>query len=351
VFERFTDDARRTTVLAQEEARLLGHDHIGSEHLLLGALHSGGTAAQALAPFGLTLERVRDEVAARTEVGPAVGGGHIPFTADAKKAMEMALREALALGDSNLSTAHLILGVLAVDDGLGLQVVTAVTDDVDEIRTWLRQNRGLPSTSGPPTAPQDTVRIISSAGPRPLGGAFGGNRCAFCDRDLWEVQASVAGPHVAICGDCVEAAAVALRDAAASGAPTHDPLPLPPRVFGEPAHTGEAALVVAAVRGAIASELPPDEQAACMEDGARLVPLIEQAGARFRGQQISLVIGALRFVAEHHAQVRYEIVIGGGPRVPFTGDVVRRDGRWMVTRDTIVHMIGRAGVHPPPDEA
>ena len=142
VFERFTDDARRVVVLAQEEARLLDHNWIGTEHLLLAVIHQGGVVAEALEPFGLTLDRVRAEVELRT-IPQGAHGGHIPFTDHAKKAMERSLREALKLGDRSITSVHLMLGVLEVEGCLGLQIVADVSDDVDEIKSWLKENRRI----------------------------------------------------------------------------------------------------------------------------------------------------------------------------------------------------------------
>jgi ATP-dependent Clp protease ATP-binding subunit ClpC len=353
VFERFTDDARRTTVLAQEEARLLGHNHIGTEHLLLGALHTGGTAAQALATLGLTLERTRDEVVARTEVGRDLRrSNHIPFTTGAKKAMEMGLREALALDDSTITTAHLVLGVLAVEDDVGLQVVTAVTSDVEEIRSWLRQNRTVEDSAPPIEPPLEEERRsfrIVSGGARPRSFGSDGDRCAFCDRDLWEVERSIAGIDAVICSDCVDAATERLRTARDGDEPTAEPLHLPPRVLGPaPTDPGAVADVETALRAAVGGGPRTDEvMAAAMEDGEELAPLVRQAGQRYPGTGLRLV--AMRFLHDDHAQVRFEILVKGiGGVLPVHGDLVRRSGRWMVTRETILRVLGRGDGQRPP---
>jgi ATP-dependent Clp protease ATP-binding subunit ClpC len=126
MFERFTDRARQAIVLAQEEARLLEHNFIGTEHVLLGMLHDGeGIAARALARFGVGLAGARDEV--RAKVGPGKGSpsGHIPFTPRSKKVLELALREALALGHNYIGTEHLLLGLVREGTGVGAQIVIA----------------------------------------------------------------------------------------------------------------------------------------------------------------------------------------------------------------------------------
>jgi ATP-dependent Clp protease ATP-binding subunit ClpC len=141
MFERFTDRARRVIVLAQEEARLLNHNYIGTEHLLLGLLHDGGgTAARALESLGVTLDAARDQVREMIGEGQQALTGHIPFTPRAKKVLELSLREALSLGDDHIGTEHLLLGLVAEADGLGAQIVArlgasrrAVRDKVIEL--------------------------------------------------------------------------------------------------------------------------------------------------------------------------------------------------------------------------
>src|SRR5918992_4535107 len=113
MFERFTDRARRSVVLAQEEARLLNHNYIGTEHLLLGLLHEGeGMGAKVLSTVGLKLEDLRAAVEQRLGAGDSVPKGHIPFTPRAKKVFELALRQALQLRHDYIGTEHVLLGVL-----------------------------------------------------------------------------------------------------------------------------------------------------------------------------------------------------------------------------------------------
>jgi len=141
MFERFTDRARRVIVLAQQEARLLSHNYIGTEHLLLGLLaDGGGTAAQALESLGVTLDAAREQVREMVGEGQRQQQGHIPFTPRAKRVLELSLREALNLGDDHIGTEHLLLGLLAEADGVGAQVVArlgasrrAVRDKVIEL--------------------------------------------------------------------------------------------------------------------------------------------------------------------------------------------------------------------------
>ncbi|MBG0816920.1 Clp protease [Planomonospora sp. ID82291] len=125
MFERFTDRARRVVVLAQEEARRLGHDHIGTEHVLLGLLsEEGGVAARALQSFGLGLEQVRGDVEEVVGRGSDPPPGHVPFTPRAKKVLELSLREALDLRHTYIGTEHLLLGLIREGEGLAARVLT-----------------------------------------------------------------------------------------------------------------------------------------------------------------------------------------------------------------------------------
>jgi ATP-dependent Clp protease ATP-binding subunit ClpC len=125
MFERFTERARQVVVLAQDEARLLRHDYIGTEHILLGLIREeDGLAARVIDFLGLTLEGVRTEVVRRVgEGGEHATTGQIPFTPHAKQTLELALREALALGHKYIGTEHVLLGLVAIDESLGVEIL------------------------------------------------------------------------------------------------------------------------------------------------------------------------------------------------------------------------------------
>ena len=119
MFERFTDRARRVVVLAQEEARLLNHSYIGTEHILLGLIHEGeGVAAKALESLNISLEAVRAQVEEIIGQGGSSPSGHIPFTPRAKKVLELSLREALQLGHNYIGTEHILLGLIREGEGV-----------------------------------------------------------------------------------------------------------------------------------------------------------------------------------------------------------------------------------------
>jgi ATP-dependent Clp protease ATP-binding subunit ClpA len=129
MFERFTNRARHVVVLAQEEARQLKHNYIGTEHILLGLLgEPDGVAGRVLTSFGITREGARDEVSAMVGTGAAKPSGHIPFTPRAKKTLELALREALALHHNHIGTEHILLGLIREGDGVAAQVMKQHAD-------------------------------------------------------------------------------------------------------------------------------------------------------------------------------------------------------------------------------
>ena len=135
MFERFTDRARHSIVLAQVEARMLNHNYIGTEHILLGLVHEGeGPAARALTSLDVSLEAVRGEVEQIIGQGQAAPTGHIPFTPRAKKVLELALREALQLGHNYIGTEHILLGLVREGEGVAAQVLVALGADLDRTR-------------------------------------------------------------------------------------------------------------------------------------------------------------------------------------------------------------------------
>ncbi len=140
MFERFTDRARRVIVLAQEEARGLKHNYIGTEHLLLGLIHEGdGVAAKAMEMSGLKLEDVRGAVVELIGEGEKPVEGHIPFTPRAKRVFELSFREALQLGHNYIGTEHLLLGLLKEGDGVAAQVLHKLGADPSKIRKAVMQ--------------------------------------------------------------------------------------------------------------------------------------------------------------------------------------------------------------------
>src|SRR6187397_1400455 len=140
MFERFTDRARRVVVLAQEEARMLNHNYIGTEHILLGLIHEGeGVAAKALESLGISLEAVRSQVEEIIGQGGSSPSGHIPFTPRAKKVLELSLREALQLGHNYIGTEHILLGLIREGEGVAAQVLVKLGADLSRVRQQVIQ--------------------------------------------------------------------------------------------------------------------------------------------------------------------------------------------------------------------
>ena len=140
MFERFTDRARRVVVLAQEEARMLNHNYIGTEHILLGLIHEGeGVAAKALESLGIALEGVRAQVEEIIGQGQQAPSGHIPFTPRAKKVLELSLREALQLGHNYIGTEHILLGLIREGEGVAAQVLQKLGADLNKVRQQVLQ--------------------------------------------------------------------------------------------------------------------------------------------------------------------------------------------------------------------
>ncbi|MFC4222574.1 ATP-dependent Clp protease ATP-binding subunit [Lysinibacter cavernae] len=140
MFERFTDRARRVVVLAQEEAKMLNHNYIGTEHILLGLIHEGeGVAAKALESLGISLDAVREQVTDIIGTGQQQPTGHIPFTPRAKKVLELSLREALQLGHNYIGTEHILLGLIREGEGVAAQVLVKLGADLNRVRQTVIQ--------------------------------------------------------------------------------------------------------------------------------------------------------------------------------------------------------------------
>ena len=135
MFERFTDRSRRVVVLAQEEARMLNHGYIGTEHILLGLLREGdGVAARTLESLGISLDAVRQQVEEVIGRGQQAPSGHIPFTPRAKRVLELSLRESLQLGQGYIGPEHILLGLIRESGGVAAQVMVKLGADLNRVR-------------------------------------------------------------------------------------------------------------------------------------------------------------------------------------------------------------------------
>jgi ATP-dependent Clp protease ATP-binding subunit ClpC len=172
MFERFTDRARRVVVLAQEEARMLNHNYIGTEHILLGLIHEGeGVAAKALESLGISLEAVRQQVEEIIGQGQQAPSGHIPFTPRAKKVLELSLREALQLGHNYIGTEHILLGLIREGEGVAAQVLVKLGADLNRVRQQVIQllhgysgGKEAAASGGPSEAAPSTSLVLDQFG-------------------------------------------------------------------------------------------------------------------------------------------------------------------------------------------
>jgi predicted DNA-binding transcriptional regulator AlpA len=192
LFSRFTDRARTSIVRAQEEARLLGHNYIGTEHLLLGLIVIGeGLAYEALSGSGLTVDAVRTQVLEMIGRGGEQPQGHIPFTPRAKKVLEIALREAKHLGHNYIGTEHVLLALMREGDGVAPQALAALGHSPNSVRdATLEKMRGYGTTTQPPS-----------------------EACSFCGKSTADVETLVSGPgDIAICNECIARSADIVRE-------------------------------------------------------------------------------------------------------------------------------------------
>jgi Clp amino terminal domain, pathogenicity island component/ClpX C4-type zinc finger len=302
VFERFTDRARRVVVLAQEESRLLGHNYIGTEHLLLGLLHEGeGIAARALVSLNVSLADGRSEVERIIGHSDSAPVGHIPFTPRAKKVLEMGLREALLLEHNYIGTEHILLGLIREREGVAAQVLGDLGADLDTVR-----QRVVQLLAGHPGGTEAGLfregrgtRVVRSSTPT----AARIPQCSFCRRPLREVDRYAPGKNAAICDECITAAHTALRAAGDERI-----VMLPARVTGTPPpdEPDAAEKIVAAIRAS--PHDPPGEE-------RRHLRIVE-----------------IRFITPALAEVRFSrfsgaVDLGDDPLV---GTAVRDGGRWNV---------------------
>ncbi|MGJ9422111.1 ATP-dependent Clp protease ATP-binding subunit [Aeromicrobium sp. CF3.5] len=172
MFERFTDRARRVVVLAQEEARMLSHNYIGTEHILLGLIHEGeGVAAKALESLDISLEAVRGQVEDIIGQGQQAPSGHIPFTPRAKKVLELSLREALQLGHNYIGTEHILLGLIREGEGVAAQVLVKLGADLNRVRqqvitlvSGFQGKEAEAANAGPSEGPTGSSAVLDQFG-------------------------------------------------------------------------------------------------------------------------------------------------------------------------------------------
>jgi len=188
MFERFTERARYSIVLAQDEARTLKHNYIGTEHILLGLLREEHEpAARVLGSLGITLEEVRAQVARIIGQGEEVAAGQIPFTPRAKKVLELALREAPSLGHDYIGTEHILLGLVRENEGVAARILLDFDADDEKIRNAVIRVLSLKTGRG---AGRHTARLIV--------------HCPSCDAPVESVGTRMGPGRFAVEGDVTQ---------------------------------------------------------------------------------------------------------------------------------------------------
>ncbi len=250
VFDRKEDVSRRVLVMAQEEARLAGHTHIGTEHLLLGFM-SGGIAADALTGAGVSLDLLREQVSQTVALstGPPGQAGSPPFTRRAKDVLNIAMRESMGRGSSTISPGDLLLGILPEGEGVAVQVLTSMEIDREALRrdVLARLDAEPPRPVTQAASSGFTIgRQVIGRPPQPHGHIAPGRPvdvCSWCGRDTWEVSHCVSDGTVLICEVCIGDAA----DAIASAGEDEHRVTLPPRVVGSVSGVDAPGQIVRAV--------------------------------------------------------------------------------------------------------
>jgi hypothetical protein len=342
MFERFTDRARRVLVLAQEEARLLDHGFIGTEHLLLGLIQEeDGVASVALVQLGISLEDVRARV--HDVVGASItgGSGSPPFTPRAKKVLELALREALQLGHNYIGTEHILLGLVREGDGVAAHVLVGLGLDLTQVRQQV-----LRLLSGHGGTGSEITQDASPGTPR-----FGGIvACSFCGRRPPDSGRLVSGRGGAfICQRC-------LGDLSALLAEEDEDVPgvfvQPVVISGAAPDDIDAAHRAIALAFAHALVLSDDRRTVPnVEGGELLAPCLKEAQERhaaLRRKDHTIAIERVQFIDTEHASVWFVPSLEGLPSDRRRGDAVLVDSTWKMARTTFCELMYVAGVECPP---
>jgi hypothetical protein len=351
MFERFTDRARRVVVLAQEEARLLDHNSIGTEHLLLGLMRvDDGVAVTALRSLDVSLDAVRVEVEQIIGRGTAPPEGHIPFTPRAKKVLEMSLREALQLAHNYIGTEHILLGLLREGEGVGAQVLVQLGADLGTVRhTVITLLAGQPPAGEPlqgRTMSQPSAPVWPRPPTQPLTPPAEERRCSFCLRAEDRVGRLVRGPAALICDECLVRASALVAEA---GEDSPRQMRLRRPVMPSIELDASIVLVETAFETVFGSGATVDERLALIQEAADLRPVAEQLLLRARAVgDPDVWVDHVRFISRDEAEVHWSPLLPGGGRIPMHGFGVLEGGVWKVSRASYLGIASLAGVGLPP---
>ena len=345
-------------MLAQEEARLLNHGFIGTEHILLGLLRErDGVAARALATLEISPEGVLEMVEEIVGSAATVPTGSPPFTPRAKKILELALREALQLGHNYIGTEHMLLGVVREGDGVAAQVLVHFVGDLGRVRQAVMELVG--GHAGPEwTGPG------GQAGLRPRGWtarSAGGTRarivwCSFCGRRPPDSGQLVSSADAFICEHCIRHWAAVLPAGGVASQPVaaDQGLVASVEVLGPPPDDEDGARAEIASAYASCATASEDGQAVpSVEGGGNLGPTLERAKVRGPSQvsyQAAVDVTDIAFVDREHAAVWFTITVeGGAALLSRRGEAVVVDGAWKMARATFCDLMRLAGEDCPPE--
>lgn len=348
MFERFGHDARLVVVSAQEDARVLRHHHIGSEHLLLAlARVDHGIVSDTFRALDLTLDQLRDAVADLVPPGDDAPHGHIAFNDEAKRVLEGSLREALRREDASIEPEHQLLALAGDGGSVACRVLevrgvkpAAVAAKVEELRRAIvLRSRG----------DRRAARALGRSGSMAMLQGFGPGRrpeprCVLCGRDEDRCEHVLVAGGVRLCSDCVRAA-VAQLDA------------LPPEApklvrYRRPEHAPrDREAAIAAIEAAFDAvfsplQLPVDEALGSIEGGERARGLLETLREGSAGAPMvpsDQTVERVRFLDEDDAEVSYGLWMPGSQQpMLFPVHAVREDGTWKVARSAVEHFANLA---------
>jgi Clp amino terminal domain, pathogenicity island component/ClpX C4-type zinc finger len=353
VFERFTDRARTVLVLAQEEARLLNHGFVGTEHILLGLIgEGGGAAAKVLEQLDIQLDAVREKVEETIGLSNNVRTGSPPFTPRAKKVLEFSLRESLQLGHNYIGTEHILLGIVREGEGVGAQVLVGLGADRARVCQTVMQT--LSAYIGEPVTGVRETTPSQAAGPARLVA------CSFCGRQPPESGQLVSGSDAYICEQCIRQWSRRLE-----GGPSglvhraaHRPIDRGVEKTGSPPEDQERARAEIGATFAEHGTLSDDGQSVpSVEGGENLGPTLVTAKQNRRDivpedADVVVSVDEVVFADQEHAAVWFGIAVNGRYFLrEHRGDAVVVDGQWKMTRSTFCELMRLAGVEcPPPQE-
>ncbi len=346
-------------MLAQEEARLLNHSFIGTEHILLGLIHEGdGVAARALAQMEISLEAARELVEETIGLSGTAPVGSPPFTPRAKKVLELSLREALQLGHNYIGTEHMLLGLVREGEGVAAQVLVGLGADLPRVRQTVIQL--LPGAAGSAAASTEEHGDLLSRRRLSRSGRGGARliACSFCGRRPPDTGQLISGSDAFICEHCVaqwsaRLAAAEPRQVVHSQVWDSGTLD----VTGPPPENPDAAHAeIADAFSSMGTASEDGLSVPSVERGTGLGSTLRQARERAQpqppGAEASIDVVDVVFLDAEHAAVWFDIAFEGTPEVQGVrnrrGDAVVVDGAWRVARSTFCELMRLAGVDCPP---